>query len=262
MSQPINDVLFNLCKQLSSPIIVTFSCVSGSKLKEIEAKKLFAEYPHYKNIWPQFRAIPDSSLISSDNLKNHAKVYMSGLQCLLYSTLLITQKINCRFALFITIYLTWKSMFQEIVTVLDDNDKLCEVTRRIARSHCKWNIYKYHIEVGELRTFFQLSEILSIPQNFLSKIMSLLNFYISTQRKLKCLIFLKILAVSSTFKSYFIYFQHMVPELIDVLNQCMGGNITPEVAEAWSTLYDIIGNMINILLTYIISFKRWNRIIY
>uniref|UniRef100_A0A158P6L2 GLOBIN domain-containing protein n=1 Tax=Angiostrongylus cantonensis TaxID=6313 RepID=A0A158P6L2_ANGCA len=78
--------------------------------------RLFSEYPQYKNIWPQFREIPDSALISSDKLRNHGIVYMAGLK--------------------------------QVVAVLDDDDKLIEVAKRIARSHCKWNICKSHIEVG------------------------------------------------------------------------------------------------------------------
>ncbi|RCN24712.1 hypothetical protein ANCCAN_29586 [Ancylostoma caninum] len=31
--------------------------------------KLFAEYPQYKQIWPQFRAIPDSSLMNAIELR-------------------------------------------------------------------------------------------------------------------------------------------------------------------------------------------------
>lgn len=42
--------------------------------------RLFAEFPSYKGIWPQFREIPDSALISSDKLRNHAVVYMAGLK--------------------------------------------------------------------------------------------------------------------------------------------------------------------------------------
>ncbi|KAL6738492.1 hypothetical protein Aduo_012034 [Ancylostoma duodenale] len=76
--------------------------------------RLFAEYPSYKAIWPQFRAIPDSSLIASDKLRNHAIVYMAGLK--------------------------------KIVAVLDDDEKLIEATARIASSHLKWQICKYHIE--------------------------------------------------------------------------------------------------------------------
>ncbi|KAK6026254.1 globin [Ostertagia ostertagi] len=115
--------------------------------------RLFAEFPQYKTIWPQFRQIPDSALISSDKLKNHATVYMAGLK--------------------------------EIVDVMDDNEKLIVATRRIAASHCKWSICKFHI-------------------------------------------------------------QHMVPGLLEVLNICMGGQITPEISRAWETLYDIIGNMIGL----------------
>ncbi|KAE9419966.1 hypothetical protein Angca_005772 [Angiostrongylus cantonensis] len=115
--------------------------------------RLFSEYPQYKNIWPQFREIPDSALISSDKLRNHGIVYMAGLK--------------------------------QVVAVLDDDDKLIEVAKRIARSHCKWNICKSHIE-------------------------------------------------------------NMVPSLLEVLNLCMDGEMTPEMANSWTTLYDIIGNIINI----------------
>ncbi|ETN68587.1 globin [Necator americanus] len=115
--------------------------------------KLFAEFPNYKNIWPQFHEVADSSLIFSDKLRNHAKVYMAGLK--------------------------------RIVDVLDDNEKLIEATTKIASSHLKWNICKFHIE-------------------------------------------------------------HMVPGLLEVLSICMGGKINQDVCEAWQTLYDIIGNMVNI----------------
>ncbi|VDP29252.1 unnamed protein product [Heligmosomoides polygyrus] len=114
---------------------------------------LFAEFPQYKGIWPQFRQIPDSSLISSDKLRSHATVYMAGLK--------------------------------KIVAVLDNNNELIEATQRIATSHCKWNICKFHIE-------------------------------------------------------------NMVPGLLEVLNLCMDGNMTPEISHSWETLYDIIGNMITL----------------
>ncbi|KAF8372548.1 hypothetical protein PRIPAC_78977 [Pristionchus pacificus] len=78
--------------------------------------RLFAEFPQYKNIWSNFRAIPDSSLISSDGLKNHASVYMAGLQ--------------------------------HIVESLDDDATLGEAIQRIAMSHAKWKIKKYHLEVS------------------------------------------------------------------------------------------------------------------
>ncbi|CAI4227116.1 unnamed protein product [Auanema sp. JU1783] len=76
--------------------------------------KLFSEHPEYKDIWPQFRAIPDSSLLSSDVLRNHATVYMRGLQ--------------------------------EIVNSIDDDSTLRQSTRKIALSHLKWNIHKKHIQ--------------------------------------------------------------------------------------------------------------------
>ncbi|KAK5971632.1 GLOBIN domain-containing protein [Trichostrongylus colubriformis] len=76
--------------------------------------RLFADFPQYKSIWPQFRQIPDSALISSDQLRNHATVYMAGLK--------------------------------EIVGAMDDTEKLISATRRIAASHCKWSICKFHIE--------------------------------------------------------------------------------------------------------------------
>ncbi|GMR48297.1 hypothetical protein PMAYCL1PPCAC_18492, partial [Pristionchus mayeri] len=113
--------------------------------------RLFAEFPHYKSIWPNFREIPDSALISSDGLKNHARVYMAGLQ--------------------------------HIVESLDEDATLGEAVHRIAMSHARWNIKKFHIE-------------------------------------------------------------SMVPELLDVLKECMGGTLSQDTAYAWTTLYDIIGNLI------------------
>ncbi|VDM54170.1 unnamed protein product [Angiostrongylus costaricensis] len=115
--------------------------------------RLFSEYPQYKSIWPQFREIPDSALISSDKLRNHGVVYMAGLK--------------------------------QVVAELDDDDKLIEIAKRIAGSHCKWNICKFHIE-------------------------------------------------------------NMVPSLLEVLNLCMGSEMTSEIADSWTTLYDIIGNIISI----------------
>ncbi|EFO17330.1 hypothetical protein LOAG_11169, partial [Loa loa] len=41
---------------------------------------LVVENPDYKYFWPQFRAIPDSSLISSNVLKNFAQTYMNALK--------------------------------------------------------------------------------------------------------------------------------------------------------------------------------------
>ncbi|ULT93449.1 hypothetical protein L3Y34_003144 [Caenorhabditis briggsae] len=75
--------------------------------------KYFSEFPHYKNIWPQFRTLQDSALLASNELANHCSVYMAGLK--------------------------------EIVEVMDDEEKLTYFMARIARSHVKWNINKYHI---------------------------------------------------------------------------------------------------------------------
>ncbi|CAI5447918.1 unnamed protein product [Caenorhabditis angaria] len=75
--------------------------------------RYFSDHPHYKNIWPQFRSQQDSALIASNELANHASVYMCGLK--------------------------------EIVEVMDDEEKLTYFMARIARSHVKWNINKYHI---------------------------------------------------------------------------------------------------------------------
>ncbi|KAK6017375.1 hypothetical protein OSTOST_17105, partial [Ostertagia ostertagi] len=46
---------------------------------------LFSEVPHYKLIWPQFRAIPDSSLMNAVELRRHASVYMCGLGAIIHS---------------------------------------------------------------------------------------------------------------------------------------------------------------------------------
>ncbi|VDM49386.1 unnamed protein product [Toxocara canis] len=78
--------------------------------------RLLSEYPEYKTIWPQFRSIPDSSLISSDALKRHAIVYMGGLR--------------------------------QIVESMDDDQKLAEQAYAIAKSHVKWGIQQFHIEVN------------------------------------------------------------------------------------------------------------------
>ncbi|KAH7710942.1 Protein GLB-14 [Aphelenchoides avenae] len=75
--------------------------------------RLFAEYPQYKNIWPQFRQIPDSSLMNSTALRKHAIVYMGGLRA--------------------------------IIDNMDDDEKLNKALRRIAFAHVKWNIHKRHL---------------------------------------------------------------------------------------------------------------------
>uniref|UniRef100_A0A915PC40 Globin family profile domain-containing protein n=1 Tax=Setaria digitata TaxID=48799 RepID=A0A915PC40_9BILA len=47
--------------------------------------KTISENPHYKFFWPQFRAIPDSSLISSSVLRDFACTYMKALKTIVES---------------------------------------------------------------------------------------------------------------------------------------------------------------------------------
>ncbi|CAJ0953372.1 unnamed protein product, partial [Mesorhabditis belari] len=75
---------------------------------------LFAEYPQYKKIWPQFRAIPDSSLMNAIELRKHASVYMCGLRQIIYS--------------------------------LENEKDLADHLNRIARAHIKWSVYRHHVE--------------------------------------------------------------------------------------------------------------------
>ncbi|KAH7713618.1 CRE-GLB-14 protein [Aphelenchoides avenae] len=93
----------------------TFKCLNTRLIKcgmEVMLR-LFADYPQYKNIWPQFRQIPDSSLMSAVQLNKHASIYMGGLRT--------------------------------IIENMDDDKNLNRVLRRIAYAHVKWNIYKYHL---------------------------------------------------------------------------------------------------------------------
>ncbi|KAI1713830.1 globin domain-containing protein [Ditylenchus destructor] len=75
--------------------------------------KLFINYPHYKNIWPQFRQIPDSSLMNATELNKHAKVYMGGLRL--------------------------------IINSMDDDELLKRSLKRIACAHVKRSIHNSHI---------------------------------------------------------------------------------------------------------------------
>ncbi|KAK0390209.1 hypothetical protein QR680_019433 [Steinernema hermaphroditum] len=77
--------------------------------------RLFSDYPNYKNIWPQFRAIPDSALMYAPELRRHAQVYMTGLRT--------------------------------IIDAMDDDAKLTASLKRIAKAHIKWNIHKSHLMV-------------------------------------------------------------------------------------------------------------------
>uniref|UniRef100_A0A914Z650 Globin family profile domain-containing protein n=1 Tax=Panagrolaimus superbus TaxID=310955 RepID=A0A914Z650_9BILA len=74
---------------------------------------LFSEHPNYKNIWPRFKAIPDSALMNAPELTKHAAVYMRGLRT--------------------------------IIDNMDDNDRMVRALRKIAHAHVKWCVYKKHI---------------------------------------------------------------------------------------------------------------------
>uniref|UniRef100_A0A0N5B969 GLOBIN domain-containing protein n=1 Tax=Strongyloides papillosus TaxID=174720 RepID=A0A0N5B969_STREA len=75
--------------------------------------RMFAEHPQYKDIWPQFRPYPDSSLMCAPELSRHAKTYMKGLEFIICS--------------------------------LTDEEKLYDSLQRIAKAHVKWNIHKKHV---------------------------------------------------------------------------------------------------------------------
>lgn len=93
--------------------------------------RLFSEFPAYKNIWPQFKQIPDSSLMNAPELTKHAAIYMRGLRT--------------------------------IIDNMDDDTRMTRALRKIAYAHVKWNIYKKHIIVSVLSensyTHFRLSGI-------------------------------------------------------------------------------------------------------
>ncbi|KAL4002197.1 Globin family protein [Acanthocheilonema viteae] len=76
--------------------------------------RIFSENPNYKFFWPQFRAISDSSLISSSVLRNFACTYMNALK--------------------------------KIVEHLRNGEVPYEVLQRISVTHAKHNIQMIHIE--------------------------------------------------------------------------------------------------------------------
>lgn len=78
--------------------------------------RLFSNFPEYKNIWPQFRGIPDSSIITASVVKKHGLVYMNGLKT--------------------------------IIDSIQNEEKLNETISKITAAHLKWHIYKYHIMVS------------------------------------------------------------------------------------------------------------------
>ncbi|GMR49105.1 hypothetical protein PMAYCL1PPCAC_19300, partial [Pristionchus mayeri] len=115
---------------------------------------LFSEHPRYKNIWPQFRAIPDSALMSAVELRRHASVYMKGLRA--------------------------------IIDAMDDEISLAEQLKRIARAHIKWNIHKSHV-------------------------------------------------------------MHMLQPVLEVISNTLKQKpLNADIADAWTTLYDVIANLIDI----------------
>ncbi|CAI2352989.1 unnamed protein product [Caenorhabditis sp. 36 PRJEB53466] len=75
--------------------------------------RLFAEYPRYKLIWPQFRAIPDSSLMNAVELRRHASVYLKGLG--------------------------------RIIESMRNEEELAKSMSRIAQAHIKWNVQRNHV---------------------------------------------------------------------------------------------------------------------
>ncbi|CAJ0576791.1 unnamed protein product, partial [Mesorhabditis spiculigera] len=95
--------------------------VSYAKLAENPTKygnelfiRLFADFPDYKDIWPRFRAIPDSSIVGSDQLRTHATVYMKGLGT--------------------------------IVSKIENEEELQDIIKKIAQAHIKFNISRSHVE--------------------------------------------------------------------------------------------------------------------
>uniref|UniRef100_A0A1I7WMA7 GLOBIN domain-containing protein n=1 Tax=Heterorhabditis bacteriophora TaxID=37862 RepID=A0A1I7WMA7_HETBA len=129
--------------------------------------KLFAEYPRYKLIWPQFRAIPDSSLMHAIELRRHASVYMCGLGSIIQS--------------------------------MRNEEELAAQLNRIARAHI--NVFATNLN------------------------------YISVTNTLK----------KSSSKS-----THMLDPVLDVVKECNGYQMDNETKEAWTTLYDVIANLIDI----------------
>ncbi|KAL4001909.1 Globin family protein [Acanthocheilonema viteae] len=88
---------------------------------------LFSDFPEYKDIWPQFRGIPDSSIITADEVKKHGLVYMNGLKA--------------------------------IIDSMQNEEKLIKTISKITTAHLKWHIYKYHI-------MHMLKEVITILQSY------------------------------------------------------------------------------------------------
>ncbi|VDM08511.1 unnamed protein product, partial [Wuchereria bancrofti] len=76
--------------------------------------RMLSENPDYKYFWPQFRAIPDSSLISSSVLRNFARTYMNALK--------------------------------KIVESLNNEQMPYDVLKRISAKHARHNIQVHHMQ--------------------------------------------------------------------------------------------------------------------
>ncbi|ETN74914.1 globin [Necator americanus] len=136
-------------------IIDTFTKMEQSPIKTglKILVKMFAEYPQYKQIWPQFRAIPDSSLMNAIELRRHASVYMCGLGAIIHS--------------------------------MNNENDLALQMNRIAKAHIKWNVHRKHVI-------------------------------------------------------------HMLEPVLDLVEECNDGKLDYETKEAWTTLYNVIADLIEI----------------
>ncbi|KAI6181225.1 GLOBIN domain-containing protein [Aphelenchoides besseyi] len=73
----------------------------------------FSDHPSYKDIWPQFREVPDSSLMNAEALRKHAAVYTCGIR--------------------------------KVISSMSDDVELEKALRRIAHAHVERNIHKRHL---------------------------------------------------------------------------------------------------------------------
>ncbi|CAI5450708.1 unnamed protein product [Caenorhabditis angaria] len=115
--------------------------------------RLFSEYPRYKLIWPQFRAIPDSSLMNAIELRRHASVYLKGLG--------------------------------KIIESMRNEEELGKQLARIAQAHIKWNVQRNHVI-------------------------------------------------------------HMIEPVLEVVKETNGYQLDEETRVAWSVLYQVIANLIEV----------------
>ncbi|XGW30457.1 hypothetical protein V3C99_009435, partial [Haemonchus contortus] len=112
----VRQQLSRLTERQHAVIIRTFAKMGSNPVKNAlqVLLRLFAEYPQYKRIWPQFRGIQDSSLINAIELRRHASVYMCGLTAIIHS--------------------------------MNREDELEVQMKRIAKAHVKWNVHRSHVE--------------------------------------------------------------------------------------------------------------------